>query len=231
MRALLYDIHGNLPALEAVVADARAAGAEQFVLGGDYALAGAFPQESVKALEKLDAEWIRGNTDRWLEEPSDAPGDELLHRSIEYCRGQLGGKRTEKLFRLPERTAVDGACVCHASPHSDMLTFMPEPTGGDHQLLAHTDAEVVIFGHSHIQFAREAEGGRLLVNPGSVGLPFDGDRRAAYALWHGGREFELRRTEYDSDAYARDVRERMGVTLGPAVETLVRRIEQAAPVS
>ena len=112
-----------------------------------------------------------------------------------------------------------------------MLTFMPEPTGGDHQLLAHTDAEVVIFGHSHLQFSREAEGGRLLVNPGSVGLPFDGDRRAAYALWHGGREFELRRVDYDSDGYARQVRERMGETLGPTVETLVRRIEQAAPVS
>ncbi len=229
MRALLYDIHGNLPALEAVVADARAAGAKQFVLGGDYALAGAFPQESVKALGKLDAEWIRGNTDRWLEDPSDAPGDELMHRAIEYCRDQLGGKGTEKLFRLPAKTDVDGACVCHASPRSDMLTFMPEPTGGDHHLLARTDAEVVIFGHSHLQFSREAEGGRLLVNPGSVGLPFDGDRRAAYALWHGGREFELRRAEYDSDGYARQVRERMGVTLGDTVETLVRRIEQAAP--
>ena len=53
--------------------------------------------------------------------------------------------------------------------------------------------EIVIFGHSHLQFSREAEGGHLLVNPGSVGLPFDGDRRAAYALWRGGRDFELRR--------------------------------------
>ncbi len=231
MRALLYDIHGNLPALEAVVADARAAGAEQFVLGGDYALAGAFPHETVKALGKLEADWIRGNTERWLEEPSDAPDDELMLRAIEYCRDALGGKDTEKLFRLPEQVEIDGACVCHASPHSDVLTFMPEPTGGDHELLAHTDAEVVIFGHSHVQFSRAAEGGRLLVNPGSVGLPFDGDRRAAYALWHGGREFELRRVGYDADAYALQVRERMTVTLGDTVETLVRRIEQAAVIS
>jgi diadenosine tetraphosphatase ApaH/serine/threonine PP2A family protein phosphatase len=77
---------------------------------------------------------------------------------------------------------------------------------------------------------REAEDGRLLVNPGSVGLPFDGDRRAAYALWAGGRDFELRRVEYDSDAYAAAVRERMAETLGPAVETLARRVEQAAPI-
>jgi hypothetical protein len=66
------------------VKDARAAGTRDFVLGGDYALAGAFPQETVKALEKLKGTWIRGNADRWLEEPSDAPGDELLHRAIEF---------------------------------------------------------------------------------------------------------------------------------------------------
>ena len=231
IRALLYDIHGNLPALEAVLADAHGAGAEQFVLGGDYALMGAFPQETVKTLDTLDAQWIRGNTERWLEEPFDAPDNELMHRSIEHCRAELGGRDTEALFGLPGLIEVDGACVCHASPHSDMLTFMPEATAGDHELLVHTDAEVVIFGHSHLQFSREAEGGRLLVNPGSVGLPFDADRRAAYALWRGGREFELRRVEYDSDAYARAVRARMGVTLGDTVETLVRRVEQATMVA
>ena len=230
MRALLYDIHGNLPALEAVLADAHAAGVEQFVLGGDYALLGAFPHDTVKALDSLDARWIRGNTDRWLEEPYDAPDNELMHRSIDYCREGLGGQYTEALFALPGLIEVDGACVCHASPHSDMLTFMPQAGEGEHELLAHTDAEVVIFGHSHLQFSREAEGGRLLVNPGSVGLPFDGDRRAAYALWNGGREFELRRVDYDADAYARAVRERMGATLGDSVETVVRRVEQAAMV-
>jgi predicted phosphodiesterase len=231
VRALLYDIHGNLPALEAVIDDARDAGADDFVLGGDYALAGAWPQESVKRLEKLDTDhWIRGNTERWLEEPSDAPDAEWLHSAIEYCRDGLGGKRTEKLFGLPEKTEIDGACVCHASPRSDMLTFMPEATDGDRELLANSEAKVVIFGHSHVQFSRAAEDGTLLVNPGSVGLPFDGDRRAAYALWHGGREFELRRVVYDSDGYAEQVRERMKATLGDTVETLVRRIQQAAPV-
>jgi diadenosine tetraphosphatase ApaH/serine/threonine PP2A family protein phosphatase len=112
-----------------------------------------------------------------------------------------------------------------------MLTFMPEPSAADHELVAHTTAEVVIFGHSHLQFSRPAEGGHLLVNPGSVGLPFDGDRRAAYALWNGGRDFQLRRVEYDSDGYARQVRKRMSGTLGPTVETLVRRVQQAAMTS
>jgi predicted phosphodiesterase len=228
MRALLYDIHGNLPALEAVIADAGSAGAQEFVFGGDYALAGAFPEECVKRIEGLSGTWIRGNTDRWLEDPSDAPDDDLLHRQIEYCRRELGGRRVELVFNLPPSVSIDEALVCHASPHDDMLTFMAEPTPADHELLAHAEEEVVFFGHSHIQFQREAEGGRLLVNPGSVGLPFDGDRRAAYALWRGGRAVELRRVEYDSDGYATSVRDRMTEALGPGVDTIVRRIQQAA---
>jgi len=230
-RALLYDVHGNLPALEAVIADARNAGAEGFVLGGDYALAGAWPQETVKRLTELGGELIRGNTERWLEEPFDAPDDELLRRAIEYCRSELGGQVTDSLFRLPAQVAIGSACVCHASPHSDTLTFMPAASDGDRELLAHTDAPVVIFGHSHLQFMRIAEDGRLLVNPGSVGLPFDGDRRAAYALWDGERDFELRRVEYDADAYAAQVRERMGAALGDTVEKLARRIERAEMVA
>jgi predicted phosphodiesterase len=99
---------------------------------------------------------------------------------------------------------------------------MAEPTEGDRQMLANSDAEVVIFGHSHLQFSREAVGGHLLVNPGSVGFPFDGDRRAAYALWGGGRDFDLRRVQYDSDGYAQQLRERITETI---------RIQQAAMVS
>jgi predicted phosphodiesterase len=231
MRALLYDIHGNLPALEAVIHDATAQGAEEFVLGGDYALTGAWPEQCVKAIEKLNSvAFIRGNTERWLEDPSDTPDDELLHRAIDYCRRELGGKRTERLFDLPPTQAIDGALVCHAAPRDDMLTFMPSPTPADDELLVGTDEQLIFFGHSHLQFQREAEDGRLLVNPGSVGLPFDGDRRAAYALWRGARDVELRRVSYDSDGYVSQIRERMAESLGPTVETLVRRIERAAMV-
>jgi predicted phosphodiesterase len=227
VRALLYDIHGNLPALEAVIADARAQGAEEFLLGGDYALAGAWPEECVRRIETLNGAWIRGNTERWLEDPSDAPDDELLHRAIDFCRTQLGIGRVEELFRLPPSLSIDDAVVCHASPHDDMLTFMPEATEADHDLLAHTPEQVVFFGHSHLQFSRAAEGDRLLVNPGSVGFPFDGDRRAAYALWRGGREVELRRVDYDWESCAAAVRERMTAALGEHVETLVRRLQTA----
>jgi putative phosphoesterase len=209
-----------------VLADAREAGAERFVLGGDYALFGAFPEETVARLRDLEAVWIRGNTDRWLADAADAPGSEVVGLSLEYCRRELG-ERAGELANLPPTAEVGGALVCHASPRSDMLSFRPDSAEADGDLLAEDDPDVIVFGHTHIQFQRSS-GRRTLVNPGSVGLPFDGDRRAAYALRPDGGEFDLRRVEYDTHAYAQTVRERMGVTLGEAVETLVRRLERAA---
>jgi predicted phosphodiesterase len=229
VRAVLYDIHGNLPALDAVVEDARAAGAAGFVLGGDYALFGAFPRETVTRLRELGATWIRGNTDRWLEDPADLPQSELNERSLAHCREALG-EAAHGLAALPPTAIVEGALVCHASPRSDMKSFMPDPAEADASLLADEDPNVIVFGHTHLQF-RRASGRHTLVNPGSVGLPFDGDRRAAYALWRGESDFELRRVDYDSDAYAAQVRDRMGETLGDTVETLVRRVQQAAFVN
>jgi diadenosine tetraphosphatase ApaH/serine/threonine PP2A family protein phosphatase len=161
---------------------------------------------------------------------SDAPPNPLVERSLAWCAAALGPELTAALASMRESATLDGALVCHASPRSDMETFAPAPSEADAALLADDDPGTIVFGHSHLQFARES-GPRLLVNPGSVGLPFDGDRRAAYALWRGGREFELRRVEYDSDTYAAELERRMRVTLGDAVETLVRRVIEAAFVS
>ena len=188
---------------------------------------GAWPRETVARLRELDAVAIRGNTDRWLTDPSDAPANPLVERSLDWCRQVLREKIARELASMDETASLEGALLCHASPRSDMETFTPHPSEADDELLADADPGLIVFGHSHLQFKRTA-GARLLVNPGSVGLPFDGDRRAAYALWQGGREFELRRVEYDSEGYAAELEERMRVTLGDAVETLVRRVRQAA---
>lgn len=196
------------------------------MLGGDYGLFGAFPREAVGLLRELDATWIRGNTDRWLEDSSDAPAGELIERSLVACREALGGVAAE-LAALPPTAVLDGALFCHASPRSDMTSFMPAAGEVDATLLADDDPDVIVFGHTHLQFRRPS-GRHTLVNPGSVGLPFDGDRRAAYALWRGGADFDLRRVAYDSDRYARELREGLGPALGDAVETLVRRVEEAA---
>jgi hypothetical protein len=98
--ALLYDVHGNLPALEAVLADADSAGAQRYLLGGDYALFGAWPQETVARLRELDADWIRGNGERWTGSPDEAP--EQVQLAIVRCRELLGDDLVGELAALPE---------------------------------------------------------------------------------------------------------------------------------
>ena len=217
MRALLYDIHGNLPALEAVLADAGDAG--DFLLGGDYATFGAWPVETVERLKELDdAEWIRGNVDRWLVDSSDVP--EVMVELVERSREMIGEELCRELAGLPVSTTDDGTLYCHASPLSDMDSFYPEPHDTDAERLMGVEAERVVFGHTHLAFERQGPGGIHLVNPGSVGMPFGGDHRASYAVVHDDGRIEHRRVEYDWRASVAAVRERVG-------ELPARRIELA----
>ena len=211
MRALLYDVHGNLPALRAVLDDARAAGVDEILLGGDYALFGPWTTETVTELRGLpDATWIRGNVDRWCAHPDDAPDDELIHDAIEACRGALGADAVADLGLLPEQTVIGSTRYCHGSPVSDVRSFLPLPSGEDQELLGDARERRVVFGHTHLQFRRTTEAGVELVNPGSVGMPFDRDPRAAYALLPDDEAIELRRVAYDFEASAAAVEERFG---------------------
>jgi diadenosine tetraphosphatase ApaH/serine/threonine PP2A family protein phosphatase len=219
--ALLYDVHGNLPALEAVLEDAATAGADRFLLGGDYALFGAWPLEAVERLRTLDAVWIRGNGERWTAAPDEAPDE--VRGAVTRCRELLGEGVVAELASLPETHTEEGVLFCHGSPISDVRSFMPEPGEEDAELLLGVEARRVVFGHTHLAFRREGPGGIELVNPGSVGMPFDGDHRAAFALVRDGG-VEHRRVAYDHAASAAAVRER----LGDAGETAARRIERAS---
>ena len=228
MLALLYDIHGNLPALEAVLEDAEAAGAERYLLGGDLTLFGAWPHETLERLERLpEATWIRGNGERWTAAPAEAPATELVQQAIRACSEALGVERVDRLARLDEQVTIGATHFCHGSPVSDVRSFLPEPAEDEHELLAGVEARRLVFGHTHLAFARTAEvDGREveLVNPGSVGMPFDGDPRAAYALVAPeDGALEHRRVEYDHRAAADAVRER----LGGWAETVALRIEAA----
>jgi len=218
--ALIYDVHGNLPALEAVLADAEQLGAERFLLGGDYALFGAWPKETVARMRQLDADWIRGNGERWTASPEDAP--EQVRPAIATCAELLGVDLVRELARLPETTVAGDTLYCHASPRSDVTSFLPEPGDDEEVLLEGVAAGRLVFGHTHLAFTRRA-GGHELVNPGSVGMPFDGDTRAAYALVAEDGSVDLRRVAYDHAASAAAVRE----TLGESGDLVARRIEQA----
>ncbi len=223
MLALLYDVHGNLPALDAVLADAESAGARRYLLGGDYALFGPWPAETVAALRDLDADWIRGNGERWTASPSEAPDDAVVQDAIAACRQSLGEQTVAELAGLPETLTRDGTLYCHGSPGSDVRSFFPQPAGDEAELLEGVDQGRLVFGHTHLPFRREA-GGIELVNPGSVGMPFDGDPRAAYALAHEDGRVEHRRVAYDHEAAAAAVDERFD---GAWTETVARRIRDA----
>ena len=223
MLALLYDVHGNLPALEAVIADAEAAGVDGWVLGGDYALFGGWPAETVERLRGLErASWIRGNGERWTADPGAAPDNPILPGAIAAARASLGDATVADLASLPFSCPNDGMLICHGSPLSDVRSFAPEASDEDAELLDGARARRVIFGHTHVPFARAA-GDVELVNPGSVGMPFDGDPRAAYALLHEDGRVEHRRVTYDHAASAARVRES-----GEGwAEVVARRIERS----
>jgi diadenosine tetraphosphatase ApaH/serine/threonine PP2A family protein phosphatase len=207
MLAMLYDVHGNLPALEAVLQDADAAGADTWLLGGDYAAFGAWPVECVERLRELGdaAAWIHGNWERWQAKPEAAIDNPVVRGANDWVRAALGGGLVAELGALADTVERDGTLFCHASPRSDVDPIPREPdAGADARLLAGVTARRVVFGHTHLQFERaDASGARELVNPGSVGLPWDGDTRAAYALLDPARDaVSLRRVAYDVEAAA-----------------------------
>jgi diadenosine tetraphosphatase ApaH/serine/threonine PP2A family protein phosphatase len=111
----------------------------------------------------------------------------------------------------------------HGSPVSDVRSFLPTAAPDEPELLAGVGEDWLVFGHTHLQFTRQAAGGVVLVNPGSVGMPFDGDPRAAYALIGTDGDIEHRRVVYDRGAAAAALRERFP-QFG---ETIARRIERA----
>ena len=211
-----------------MLADARSAGARQIVLGGDYSLFGPFPSETVAALRSLpDAQWIRGNVDRWTAQPHDAPDDELLQEAIADCRAAMDPQVVDELGALAEQLVVEETRFCHASPISDLQSFMPQPGDDEDELLRDVAERRVVFGHTHLQFRRVRPDGVELINPGSVGQPMDGDTRAAYALFSEDGSVELRRVTYDNEASAETTLARFGDR--PWASRTARRLRTAQP--
>jgi predicted phosphodiesterase len=220
--ALLYDIHGNLVALEAILADAERAEVSSYVLGGDYATFGPWPRETVELLETLPtAARIRGNVDRWLREEPEVPksAKKLVTTAVTVARESLGAAVVERLYGLPERSELEGILICHGSPVSDIQTFAPDAQPDEERLLAGEEQRTILFGHSHKQFSRAGPNETLLVNPGSVGAPLDGDPRAGWALYAQG-EIVLRRTAYDVERAAAKMR-----SYGAWADPIAHRIE------
>jgi predicted phosphodiesterase len=227
MLALLFDIHGNLPALEAVLDDARHVGVSGYVLGGDYAVFGGWPVESVERLRELDdAVWIRGNVDRWAAGVGEVPHGEPMASAVASVRSLMDADTIAWLGALAESADLGfGTRAWHASPKSDLVSFRAEPEDDEVSLLEGVTNRRIVFGHYHLSFERTGAGGVELVGPGAVGMPLDGDHRPAWALLHADGRIERRRVAYDhAESAARVLEVAAGAPWG---ETIAGRLERA----
>jgi diadenosine tetraphosphatase ApaH/serine/threonine PP2A family protein phosphatase len=181
-----------------VLAEAEEIGVDRYLLGGDYGTPSPAPRETLDRLRALpNAVWIRGNGERWLREPPEIPEVQEAYAAFD---GAIPEEEVEWLYSLPKRAELDGILYVHGSPLSDVDSFAPEPQPGEERLLAGLRDRTIVFGHSHQQFRRPGPKRTDLVNPGSAGMPLDGDVRAAWATWDG--DFAFRRTGYDVERAA-----------------------------
>ena len=200
--AALYDVHANLPALEAVLRDARCVAADLIVSGGDL-VAGPMPAECV---DRLGAEggrvrYLMGNGDRetvWT--TTDDPG---FGESVRWAADRLGADRLARIAQWPAVVEVElagrTALFCHGTPASD--TTIVTSVTPEHEVAAELEgvaADVIVCGHTHVQYERRV-GARHVVNAGSVGMPYEGSPDARWALV-GDDDVELVSTPYDAGA-------------------------------
>jgi putative phosphoesterase len=188
--AALYDIHGNLPALDAVLAEVDA---DVIVIGGDFVM-GPWPAETYERLRSLDGDvrFIRGNADREVvaEQPGLAP-PELM----EFVRAKLAPEQLDFLRSLPLTELIERTLFCHATPRNDEEIFTRDsPDERWAAALAGVDADVVVCGHTHVQFDRRI-GDIRLVNAGSIGMPYEREPGAYWALLDG-EDVQFRCTKY-----------------------------------
>jgi predicted phosphodiesterase len=214
--AALYDIHGNAPALRAVLQDVARAQVDRIVIGGDV-VAGPLPAETIDLLRSLGdrAVFVRGNADRWVVEAYDragcgAPDDPHPgRRAAAWTAARIDAEDRAFLAAFAEQAVVeiDGlgpTLFCHGSPRADeeILTAVT-PERRWRPALAGVAQRVVVCGHTHVQFDRQLARWRL-VNAGSVGMPYEGRPGAFWARL--GPRVEHRQTDYDIRAAEPEMR-------------------------
>jgi putative phosphoesterase len=194
----LYDVHGNMPALEAVLEELEQTPTDLVVFGGDLA-AGPFPRETIARARSLpNTRFVQGNADRELR--TGARGG-----LTEWPATQIDDADRDFIAGLELAAVVDDVLYCHATPHDDepfVTVLTPDDVAAE--VIGDVDQATVVIGHTHSQFDRRL-GGLRLVNAGSVGMPYE-DRPGAYWVLLRDGEPEFRRTEYDLAAAAERIR-------------------------
>lgn len=196
---VVSDIHSNLPALRAVLGRMKRLGVSRLLCAGDLVGYYTFPNEVVELYGEAGIHSIAGNHDRAVVSGDHSNLNELASLTARWTAGKLSAKSLETLRRLKPRDRLElggrRMLLVHGSPRDDNEYVFP--LAADAWPFGELDAEVLVMGHTHVQW--QARFGRLLVlNPGSVGQPRDGDPRAAFAtLETGNLSVGLHRVKYD----------------------------------
>ena len=207
--AIVSDIHGNLSAFESVLADINQVAPDIVLHAGDLADGGSSPVEIIDRIRDLGWQGVTGNGDEMLWRPqsledyaaqSASPSQlwKCVREMAAATRTLLGHERLSWLSQLPMAAIQDGFAIVHATPQS-CWKAPPQSTSDEelNQIYGSLEARIVVFGHTHLPLIRTMSGNlKLLINAGSVGLPFNGDPRASYLLLDEGTPV-TRRVEYN----------------------------------
>lgn len=219
--AVISDPHGNLMALDAVLADIDATGPfDEVIMAGDFAFGGPFPAECIERIRERGYRAVRGNTDEFIVEvatdgaqPAQNVDEAQRHGPAQvaidrWVADRLTPEQVDYLAALPLAVTVPDArgealTVVHATPWSTHPAVLPDASDEIvQQMLTAAGTAALGYGHIHLQYAKQLDG-QLIAAVGSVGLPFDGDQRAAYAVFTSsadGWAVDFRRVAYDVDA-------------------------------
>ncbi|MCP3979179.1 MAG: metallophosphoesterase family protein [bacterium] len=239
--AVISDVHGNVPALEAALADLAGAGVDEILVGGDLVGRGPQGSEVVRRIRATGYRGVRGNHEDYLLgfRKEDVP-KAWLHQeewaASRWMAAELSDEDVAYIAALPFALTAESdpeVCLVHGSPRSNMEGL--GPWSDDDELEHHVDhveGEVLVCAHTHRPLVRRLRNG-LVVNVGAVGLPFNRDRRAQYAILERtghGWEVELRQIDYSVSAVL-EIYENTGfLTQGGVTAQLLRlELENAAP--
>lgn len=201
--AVVADVHGNLEALKAVIADIEAIRPDAVIHGGDLGFNGSHPSECIDLIRQLGWPGVKGNTDDLLAGAT-AQMSEALLKVGEIERELIGEERCAWLGALPIEHHGQGFAVVHAAP-GDIWKIVPKDSTDAqlHEVFGALGVPLAVYGHIHEPFVR-FQWEITVANTGSVGMPFDGDPRASYLLITDG-EAEVRRVPYDVEKAIADV--------------------------
>jgi putative phosphoesterase len=197
--ALVSDVHGNLPALEAVLDDID--DVDDIICGGDIVGYNPWPAECVERVREACSVVVRGNHDRHVQSPDEYSHNDMARAGLEHARKELSNDQLVWLLTHTGWTEFAGERfqLAHSHPDPEHLDAYVEPRDFPRMRPYLDDHDGLVLGHTHVQHEATIDG-KLIVNPGSVGQPRDGDARAAYAVLDTNDvSVDLRRVEYDID--------------------------------